>query len=167
MKSVKRPADTDRRKLLENKFPGLVRREVRAATLFAHTVAENSGMHITDIRCLDFLSEKGSATAGDLAKVTGLTSGAVTAVIDRMKRAGRIECATDKNDRRKTIITLAKGHHDLQPATRDLFSHELPALLSEYTENELRTIESWNTKLVALLRDRTDKLKSSKKQQSK
>ena len=132
-------------------LPELIRKEIRAATLFAHAIAKSSGIHPTDIRCLDFLSRHNFATAGDLAEVTGLTTGAVTAVINRMEKAGIVRRTTDTKDRRRVIVELIKGHFNRLQPTRDLFANEIPLLLSGYEENELRTIMDWNIKIADLL----------------
>jgi DNA-binding MarR family transcriptional regulator len=166
MKNVKSQPDRDRHNRLITELPESIRREIRAATLFAHAVAKSSGIHPTDIRCLDFLSRRGCATAGDLAEVTGLTSGAVTAVINRMEKAGIVRRTTDTKDRRKVIVKLMKGHFNRLRQTRDFFANEIPLLLSGYGEGELRTILDWNIKITGLLQDKAKKLKNMKKQRS-
>src|SRR5262249_56044268 len=56
--------------------------------LFSQAVAERVGMHPTDVECVEILTRNGPATAGQLAELTGLTTGAVTPMIDRLERAG-------------------------------------------------------------------------------
>lgn len=140
----------------------LIRKETRTATLFVQTVAESSGIHITDIKCLDFLTEAQSATAGDLAKVTGLTTGAITAVIDRMEKAGFIKRTADSNDRRKIIIKLLVEHPKHSQIVRSLFANQMPKILSEYTSEEIAIISDWNLKLISLFQDEIKKLKDLK-----
>jgi DNA-binding MarR family transcriptional regulator len=140
----------------------LIRKETRTATLFVQTVAENSSIHITDIRCLDFLTEAQSATAGDLAKVTGLTTGAITAVIDRMEKAGFIKRIADSNDRRKIIIKLLVKHPKHLQIARNLFANQMPKILSGYTSDEIVIIADWNAKLISLFQDEIRKLKNLK-----
>src|SRR5260370_19239740 len=55
--------------------------------LYSQAVAERLGMNSTDLECLDHIS-RGPLTAGRLAELTGLTTGAITGVIDRLERAG-------------------------------------------------------------------------------
>ena len=64
------------------------REEMRLSILWGNGVAELMGIHPTDAIALTFLNEVGETTAGQLAKVTGLTTGATTAAIDRLERAG-------------------------------------------------------------------------------
>lgn len=72
--------------------------------LLHQTVADRFGLHVTDLRCLQRLAEQGVATAGELAAATGLTTGAVTRMIDRLERAGYVHRAHGKEDRRQVLI---------------------------------------------------------------
>ena len=66
------------------------------------------GVNRTDGRCLDVLSIEGPVTAGRLAEVTGLTTAAVTAVIDRLERLGYARRTRDPSDRRKVIVEVTE-----------------------------------------------------------
>jgi DNA-binding MarR family transcriptional regulator len=80
-------------------------RELSAATVMFHqAVSDRLGMHITDHKCADILSRTGPIPAGELARRTGLTTGAITGVIDRLERAGFVRRAVDPGDRRRVII---------------------------------------------------------------
>ena len=139
-----------------------IHKETRAAMLFVHTISEITGIHSTDIKCLDFLSEVRFATAGDLSKITGLTTGAITAVIDRLEKAGFVKREADTNDRRKIIIRLIAGNPNNLELVRDLFSNQIPNLLSEYKTDELKLITEWNTKIATVFHSEIEKLKTSK-----
>ena len=65
-------------------------------------------MNRTDGRCLDVLSIEGPVTAGRLAEVTGLTTAAITAVIDRLERLGYARRTRDPSDRRKVIVEVTE-----------------------------------------------------------
>lgn len=140
-----------------------IRRETRAAALFVHTVSEITGIHPTDIRCLDYLSEVHSATAGDLAKITGLTTGAVTAVIDRLENAGFVKREADSSDRRKTVIRLITGNPNDLELVRDLFVNQIPNILSGYKIEDLKLIADWNTKKASAFHQEIEKLKTLKR----
>src|SRR5690349_3034857 len=75
-----------------------------ATVLFHQAIADRLGMHVTDHRCLDILLRSGSITAGELAQRTGLTTGAITGVIDRLEKAGFVQRAKDPADRRRVVI---------------------------------------------------------------
>lgn len=163
MKTTQARDKENARAALIGALPRLIRKEIRSAMLFVHSVAESVGMHPTDIQCVDFLVEAGSATAGDLARVTGLTTGAVTAVIDRMERAGFVKRTRDKQDGRKVIVTLVGRPANRLQATRELFARRIPLLLDEYTDEELGVISRWNEKITLLLQCETKRMKEGTK----
>jgi DNA-binding MarR family transcriptional regulator len=72
--------------------------------LFSQAVAERLGVHSTDIETVDLLHIMGPMTAGRLAEVTGLTTGATTRLIDRMERAGFARRRHDPSDRRRVVV---------------------------------------------------------------
>src|SRR6266852_1771624 len=81
-------------------------REMSAATIMFHqAIADRLGMNITDHKCADILSRTGPITAGELAQRTGLTTGAITGVIDRLEKAGFVCRAKDPSDRRRVILS--------------------------------------------------------------
>jgi DNA-binding MarR family transcriptional regulator len=67
-------------------------------------VAELHGITRTDLRVLDFLSHGGGASAGQLAEVAGLTSGATTTAIDRLEQAGLVRRCSDPRDGRRVVV---------------------------------------------------------------
>lgn len=76
------------------------------AVLFQDAVARSVGLNGTDLQAVGLLLSSGPATPGELAARTGLTAGgAVTAMIDRLERAGYVHRARDESDRRKVIVT--------------------------------------------------------------
>src|SRR5438094_2071538 len=80
------------------------REESRLSVLFRELIARRFGIGVSDGECMDFLMEKGSATAGELAQITGLTTGAITVVIQRMRRVGLVTYKPERRDRRRTIV---------------------------------------------------------------
>jgi DNA-binding MarR family transcriptional regulator len=72
--------------------------------MYSQTVADRIGMSSGDLHCLNLLSMLGPMTAGRLSKLTGLTSGAVTRMVDRLEGAGCVARRADDADRRKVII---------------------------------------------------------------
>ena len=102
--------------------PGLSRAKARAALMqelehavrkssglgeiFSQTVANAVGISSSDLECLDFLNIEGRVTAGRLAELTGLTTGAVTGLVDRMEKAGLVRRERDEEDRRKVYVAI-------------------------------------------------------------
>ncbi len=74
--------------------------------LFHSVVAERLGLNPSDHKCVDIVREQGPLTAGRMAELTGLTTGAITGVIDRLERAGFVARKPDPQDRRKVLIAL-------------------------------------------------------------
>ena len=75
-----------------------------SGVLYSEAVAERLGIASSDLECLDYVV-RGPKTAGELARATGLTTGAITGVIDRLEKAGFVRRAHDPGDRRRVIVT--------------------------------------------------------------
>ena len=84
--------------------------EFRAAgnqdSAFDNVAAERLGVNRTDLHCLNIIQNAGGLTAGALAAEAGLTTGAVTGVIDRLERAGFARRITDPEDRRRVKVEV-------------------------------------------------------------
>ena len=77
--------------------------------IYSSVVARKVGISSTDLECLDFVATHEPVTAGALAQETGMTTGAITGVIDRLERAGFVKRTRPESDRRKVLIsTTAK-----------------------------------------------------------
>jgi DNA-binding MarR family transcriptional regulator len=81
-----------------------MRKASAQGVLYSATVAARLGLASSDLECLDIITLAGPATAGRLAEATGLTSGAITGVIDRLERAGFARRERDLVDRRKVLV---------------------------------------------------------------
>src|SRR5688572_17181329 len=83
-------------------------RELSARTILFHqALADKLGLNLTDHRCLDLAQRANSVaplTAGQLAELTGLSTGAITGVLDRLEKAGFIRREKDPNDRRQLFV---------------------------------------------------------------
>jgi DNA-binding MarR family transcriptional regulator len=99
-----------------------------------------AGISGSDLECLDFLNLEGSVTAGRLAEVTGLTTGAITGVVDRLEKAGLVRRERDEADRRKVFIVV------VPEATAKIGQFYVPMqqamhkVWSRYSEEELRLL---------------------------
>jgi DNA-binding MarR family transcriptional regulator len=94
----------DKRKTLQKTLGSEVRAWQRSVDAFDEAVAAQLGVNRTDMRCLDVLMERGEATPGQLADAVGLTSGSVTAMLDRVERIGYVHRAPDPSDRRRFVV---------------------------------------------------------------
>jgi DNA-binding MarR family transcriptional regulator len=73
---------------------------------FDNLAAERLGVNRTDLHCLNIIQNAGGLTAGELAAEAGLTSGAVTGVIDRLERVGFARRVSDPDDRRRVKVEV-------------------------------------------------------------
>jgi DNA-binding MarR family transcriptional regulator len=118
-------------------------REVSAqAVMVSQTVADLVGVNSTDLDCADFLNIHGPMTAGELARRSGLTTGAITGVIDRLERKGWVVRERDPNDRRKVIVRSIQGEDFAREAYKiykpliDLMDE----VTAQFTDEELEAI---------------------------
>lgn len=133
-------------------------RQMSASSVMFHArIAEKFGLSVTDWRAWDLVIRHGPLTAGDLARVTGLTPGAVTGLMDRLEKAGTVRRVRDSQDRRK-ILVRAREQSFHERLAKSLFSPMLQAaeeLYAIYTDDQLRTIADFMTRMAALLSEQT------------
>src|SRR5919108_6051508 len=97
---------TKSRAALMQELEEAMRRSSAQGVLYGQAVANVAGISGSDLECLDFLILEGRVTAGRLAEVTGLTTGAITGVVDRLEKAGFVRRERDEADRRKVFIVV-------------------------------------------------------------
>jgi DNA-binding MarR family transcriptional regulator len=81
-----------------------LRRASAVGVLHSQAVARHAGLSSSDLECLDLILMGGPATAGQIGQRTGLTSGAVTGLIDRLEAQGFVRRTADAHDRRKVLV---------------------------------------------------------------
>jgi DNA-binding MarR family transcriptional regulator len=120
------------------------RRLGTATILFHAAAAERMGLGPTEAKCRTLLAER-SMTAGELAEVTGLTTGAVTGLIDRLEDAGVARRTSDPSDRRRVIVeavdTPARERQRRRLVTP--MGDAMATLAGRYTACELETIRGF------------------------
>jgi DNA-binding MarR family transcriptional regulator len=119
---------------------GQTRRSSAAGVLHGQTVARAAGVNPTDMECLDLILMGGPATAGEIARRTGLSSGAVTGLIDRLERLGLVERAADPADRRKVRVKVREDRIGPLAAAFRPLEKRMQALLAGYSEAELKLL---------------------------
>jgi len=108
--------------------------------LFRTAMNEWAGLNATDMECLRLLFLKGVSTPSELARHTGLTSGAATAMLDRLEKAGFIERRPNPEDRRGTLILPAKSSAEKAASWFESARTAQAELISSYSESELEII---------------------------
>ena len=118
-----------------------IRAGQRATDVVDDLAAELMGVNRTDARCLDILEQHGRISAGELAVASGLTTGAVTAVVDRLERAGYVQRVADPNDRRRVLVELTEHAHQLmwQLMGRPLRDATVP-VMNRYSDAQLKLL---------------------------
>jgi DNA-binding MarR family transcriptional regulator len=111
------------------------------SVMYSQATANKAGLNSTDMESLDLLLIKGPLTAGKLSEFTGLSTGAITALIDRLEKAGYVQREHGKVDRRQVLVVPneEKISAELAPITAPL-GIAVGALLQGYSEKELDVI---------------------------
>ncbi len=103
-------------------------------------VATRFGLHRTDLRCLEIVARRGPVSAGALAGQAGLSTSAVTSVIDRVERSGNLRRRSDPGDRRRVLVEVTElGRQRGREAFSGLM-HGTDQLLRRYSPVELRLL---------------------------
>ena len=110
------------------------------AVLHSEAMAERLGINSTDLECLDIIILQGPVSAGDLARASGLTSGAITGVIDRLHRAGLAKREYDPQDRRKVLVRVPPAVLQRILPIGEPMGRAAQAILSSYDDQQLALI---------------------------
>jgi DNA-binding MarR family transcriptional regulator len=122
-------------------------------------VARKAGFSGTDHRYLGFLIERGQMTAGELSSLTGLTTGAITGLIDRFEKKKLVKRRFDKDDRRKVIIEPnTKNIMALfEPLYKD-FRSRSEKLTATFSDKEIEIVKTYLTKAIEIMNETANKL---------
>jgi predicted transcriptional regulator len=134
------------------------------STILMHeAIAKKAGLTGTDHKYLGLLIKHGAMTAGELSKLTGLTTGAITGVIDRLENRHLVKRAFDKADRRKIVIVpdYDETVKLMGPTSTDLQSRMI-ALVSTLTDNEIKIVERYILATIAVMNEFTNELNNNK-----
>jgi DNA-binding MarR family transcriptional regulator len=137
----------------------LTRDFIAAVVIFHDLVGRRLGVSPTDRKCLDLLS-RGPVTAGELGRFTGLSSGAVTGIIDRLVAAGYAERVTDPADRRRVLVSRKPGSKldQVLPAIFGPLRDDMAVLTSRYSSEQLAVIADFMAQTRDVLVENTKRL---------
>jgi DNA-binding MarR family transcriptional regulator len=132
---------------------------VTAVVLFHEAVGRRLGLSAADRKTLDLIT-RAPLTAGELAKRTGLTTGAVTGLIDRLVKPGYAERVPDPTDRRRVIVRrLSPSRADeVLPPIFDALGKDMAELTGSYSQPELETIADFMARTRDILIEHTERL---------
>src|SRR5690242_18147211 len=137
--SVGRDAASSRSELVAA-IAAQLRLQSGLAVVLHQSVAERFGLNPTDLKCLDVAAREPDLTAGRIAELTGMSTSAVTALLDRLERRGFVERHRDAVDRRRVYVR-STGRHEQQ--LTELFAPlatSTTAILEGYDDGQLAVI---------------------------
>ncbi|WP_126971545.1 MarR family winged helix-turn-helix transcriptional regulator [Gynurincola endophyticus] len=137
-----------------------VSRQYSDASVFMHeAIARKAGLTGADHKYLGIILQHKELTAGDLSKLTGLTTGAVTGLIDRLEKKKLLKRQFTKDDRRKVIIVanMERSMKLLQPLFSEL-QEKTARLLATFSPEEIKTIERYFIEATVIMKETTDTL---------
>lgn len=108
--------------------------------LVHQAVADRLGLNIIDLRCLRLAQEAADPTAGYLARITGLTTGTITGVLDRLEKARFVRRERDTEDRRKVIVKVLPGGLQRVEKIMAPLSQDMSKAMQDFTEEELKAV---------------------------
>ena len=148
----------------EDPAPGelLGREFATAIVVFHEAVGRLLGLSAVERKCVDVLRRLGPVTAGTIGEHTGLTTGAVTGLMDRLEKAGYVRRARDPHDRRKVVVQLLpNGQMDALLATAfDPFTDDMTKMAARYSDAEFRAIADWIRRTTDVLVANTQRIMS-------
>ena len=137
-----------------------VRKSSALGVIFGQTVANKVGMLSSDLECLDFLNIESRVTAGRLAELTGLTTGAITGMVDRLEKAGLVRRERDDNDRRKVFIAIVPENIAKIGRYYEPLQRAVQRDWESYTDAELKLLLRFMTQGYTTMLDVTEELKA-------
>lgn len=132
---------------------------------FQESVARRLGMTAAERKCLGALAEGSPTTPGLLAAATGLTTGAITGIVNRLVAAGFIERAAHPSDGRSSLLHLRRAD-ELDALTKPVFGalgSAIRAMARDYDDAELHIIARYLGDTIRVLRDQMAALQASER----
>jgi DNA-binding MarR family transcriptional regulator len=125
---------------------------------FEDAAADYFGVNRTAMRCMEVLDRTGQLTAGEIARQTGLTSGAATALLDRLERAGYLRRLRDPGDRRRILVELTD---QARAATQAVYGPLAGAVteFERYTDAELELLADFLRTGSGMLLENTERVR--------
>jgi DNA-binding MarR family transcriptional regulator len=130
----------EKKQQLVDELLHLARAHEAANDAFDEVAREKLGINRTDLRCLNIIDNSGPMTAGRLAELSGLTTAAVTSVLDRLERAGYARRVRDQPDRRQVMVEVTPLLAERATPIWGPLGEEARSTLSRMSAEELRAL---------------------------
>jgi len=131
---------TEKRLALHAEFTAQIRLFIAGAILFNQQVAERYRLQLTDMQCINVLDLLGPSTPGKLAERTGLSTGGVTVMLDRLEKAGYVKREPNPADRRSLLVRVNPKKLEKVNASYNIINERMAELYASTPESELRTV---------------------------
>jgi len=118
-------------------------RKISTQTVFLHqAIAQTIGLNATDTKCVDLIGSEpdGAVTAGRLSDLTGLTTGAITHILDRLEKRGFVERVRDTGDRRRVFVRARTGSLEPLLPKYEAIGKAYISLAGQYSDDDLSLI---------------------------
>jgi DNA-binding MarR family transcriptional regulator len=151
---------TKTRQTLIHELNHAIQKQGTLTVLFTHAIAQHIGLSATEFEFCDVLQNQGQTSAGELAKLCGLSSGGVTGLVDRLEKAGLVRRVPDPSDRRRVIIKPIE-RNDLAKTIGDLYrplSEAFQDLVQSYSTEELEIILNFISRTIQMTENAREKL---------
>jgi DNA-binding MarR family transcriptional regulator len=129
-------------------------------SIFGQSVAIRLGLSESDIDALELLIDTGAATAGKISEAMGLTTGAVTRVIDRLEQAGYVRRTADPADRRRVVIEVVPERVATVESLLDSLEHAAAADAQRYSSEQLATINDFLSRMADLTQTEATRIRT-------
>jgi DNA-binding MarR family transcriptional regulator len=150
------------RAALIQELENAMRRVSSQGAMFAKTVADRAGISSADMDCIDFVNVEGRMTAGRLAELTGLTTGAITGVVDRLEKAGFVRRERDESDRRKVFIVPVAERMKMEMGRPfELVRRVMQKQCDAYSEAELKFLVRYGNESYQSMLEATTQLNNA------
>jgi DNA-binding MarR family transcriptional regulator len=149
--------------MAQNEYNRLHRDLATAVILFHEAGARRLGMTAAERKCAGLIAELGETTPKYLAEATGLSTGAITGIVDRLERAGYARREPNPKDRRSVIVRPLNTER-LGKETLPIFAsltEAMSALDARYSAEQRALILKHLEDTIAVLRREIEKIESS------
>ena len=126
---------------------------------FDAIVARRLGAPPVEFKAMDHLQEAGELTPGQLADRLALTTGAVTAVIDRLERLGWAKRAPHPTDRRSVVVRKVSGADSEGLNLYDPLMRAIGRAAGRLSPKELAATVAFLEEAAAAARQKADELR--------
>jgi DNA-binding MarR family transcriptional regulator len=126
---------------------------------FDNLAAERLGVNETDLHCLNIIENAGGVTAGELAAQSGLTTGAVTGVIDRLEQKGFARRVSDPSDRRRVKVEVTKTFYSRAERIWGPVAADWASSLERFSGEQLESFQKFLRATNEITRRHLDRLR--------